>query len=80
MPHFIDYKEEVKRILSESYIPADIVSKEFEMTTADIYGNLQNILPKNSIDEFIVYEALMELGFEPKEIDPLKFLWYFKRN
>jgi hypothetical protein len=79
MPHFIDYKEEVKRILSESYIAADLLSKEFEMSTADIYGNLQNLLPKNSIDEYVVYEALMELGFQPKETEPLKYFWYFKR-
>jgi|GEM_PF-2960895 len=78
-PFFIDYKEEVKRLISESYIPSDTVSKEFEMTTDQIVSNLSNILPQNSIDSHMVYEALMELGYEPKENTPLNYFWYFQR-
>lgn len=79
MPFILDYKEEVKRLISESYIPADTLSKEFEMTTKKIVSNLRKILPYNAIDEHLVYESLLELGFEPKENEPLSFFWYFKR-
>jgi ubiquinone biosynthesis protein COQ9 len=79
MPFFIDYKEEVKKLISESYIPADSFSKEFEMTTELITENFLKVLPRNSIDEHLVYEALVELGFQPKENSPLEYLWYFQR-
>jgi len=80
MPFFIDYKEELKRLISENYVPADILSREFEMTTETIHNNFLNVLPPNSIDTHMVYEVLLELGFEPKETEPLVFFWYFKRN
>jgi hypothetical protein len=54
----LNYKEEVKRLISENYEPADVLSKEFKFT----------------------YEALIELGFEPKEEEPLVYFWYFKRK
>lgn len=79
MPQFLDYKEEIKRLLSESYVPADTLNKEFEMTTNQLLLNLRNILPYNSIDEFMVYEALLELGFKPNEKTPLEYFWYFRR-
>jgi len=75
----INYKDEVKRLISENYEPADTLSKEFEMTTFQITEYLKNILPLNAIDEHLVYESLRELGFEPKEKEPLEFFWYFKR-
>lgn len=80
MPFFVDYKEEVKRLIQEYYTPADSLSKEFQMTTIEITENFMNILPPNSIDPHMVYEALLELGYEPKEDEPLKFHWYFRRN
>jgi len=76
----LDYKEEVKRLVSENYEPADFVSKEFEMATIQLVENLKVLLPANAINEHVVYEALIELGFEPKEKEPLLFLWYFKRK
>lgn len=76
----LDYKPEVKRLISENYEPADALSKEFEMTTAKLVENLQNILPFNAVDENLMYEALTELGFEPKEEEPLVFFWYFRRK
>jgi hypothetical protein len=76
----LDYKEEVKRLISENYESADLMSKEFEMSTAKLLENLKVILPYKAIDEYIVYESLVELGFEPKEKEPLMFLWYFKRK
>jgi len=76
----LDYKPEVKRLISENYLPADALSKEFQFTTAQLVENLHNILPYNCIDEFLVYEALLELGFEPKEETPLCFFWYFRRK
>jgi hypothetical protein len=76
----LDYKKEVKRLISDNYEPADTLSKEFQFTTAELYYNLLNILPSNSIDEHLVYEVLLELGFEPKEETPLVFYWYFKRK
>ena len=76
----LDYKEEVKRLISETYEPADLVSKEFEMPTFQLVQQLQIILPSKAIDEHLVYEALRELGFEPKEKEPLLFFWYFKRK
>lgn len=76
----LDYKNEVKRLISENYEPADSLSKEFQFTTAKLTQNLQNIIPYNAIDEHLVYEALLELGFEPKEEKPLVYSWYFKRK
>lgn len=77
---FLNYKDEVKRLITDNYEPAHLVSKEFEMTTLTITENLKNILPINAIDEHVVYECLRELGFEPKEKTPLLFYWYFKRK
>lgn len=75
----LNYKDEVKKLISQSYTPADVLNKEFEYTTEKLVENFQRILPFQSIDEHLVYEALLELGFEPKESDPLVFSWYFKR-
>lgn len=80
MPFFIDYKEEVKRLISETYEPSDIINKEFKMSTFDIVMHLRTILPDRAVDEHVVYEALQELGFEPKEEKPLAFFWYFRRK
>ncbi|WP_417365885.1 hypothetical protein [Flavobacterium beibuense] len=80
MPFFIDYKEEVKRLIEESYEPADVLSKEFRYTTEGLVHNLRNILPENSVNDHIVYEVLQELGYEPKEEEPLQYYWYFKRK
>lgn len=80
MPDIINYKDEVKRLISQSYEAADFLNKEFQHTTFDLLMHLKNILPDNAIDEHIVYEALLELGFEPKEEKPLVFYWYFKRK
>lgn len=76
----LDYKEEIKRLISENYVPADVLSKEFEMTTELLTEQLKTILPYNSVDEHLVYEALLELKFEPKESTPLLFFWYFRRK
>jgi hypothetical protein len=76
----LDYKKEVKRLISENYEPADIISKEFQFTTEKLTENFQQIIPYKAIDEHLVYEALLELGFEPKEAEPLEYFWYFKRK
>lgn len=76
----LDYKKEVKRLISENYEPADVLSKEFQTTTIDLTAFLKNILPHNAVDEHLVYESLLELGFEPKEAKPLEYFWYFKRK
>ena len=76
----LDYKPEVKRLISENYEPADTLSKEFKKTTFELLVGFSSILPPNAIDENLVYEALIELGFEPKEEAPLVFFWYFKRK
>jgi hypothetical protein len=80
MPDIINYKDEVKRLISDSYEPADMVNKEFQYTTFELTMHLKNILPDNAIDEHVIYEALLELGFQPKEEKPLVFNWYFKRK
>jgi hypothetical protein len=77
---FLNYKDEVKRLITENYEPADTLSKEFELTTLQLTEFLKNILPLNAVDEHLVYEALRELGFEPKETAPLLFYWYFRRK
>lgn len=79
---FLDYKEEVKRIISDAYEPADFISKEFAYSTAQLTELLMNIIPSGVIDEHLVYESLLELGFKPKENEtkPLLFEWYFKRK
>ncbi|MFW0737573.1 hypothetical protein [Flavobacterium sp. T12S277] len=76
----LDYKEEVKKLISENYEPADLSSKEFKYSTLKLVRNLKVILPHNAVDEYLVFEALLELGFEPKEEKPLLFYWYFKRK
>ncbi len=80
MPDIINYKEEVKRLICDSYEPADMVSVEFKYTTKEIVCNLKKVLPDNAVDEHLIYEALQELNFEPKEESPLEFYWYFKRK
>lgn len=79
---FVDYKEELKKLISEEYEPADSLSKEFEYSTETITALFQNVMPARSIDEHLVYEALSELNFVPKENPeiPLAFFWYFKRK
>jgi hypothetical protein len=77
---FLNYKDEVKRLISENYEPADTLSKEFEKTTLQLTNELLQIFPSNALDEHLVYEVLRELGFEPKEKEPLCFSWYFKRK
>lgn len=79
MPFIIDYKEEVKALIKQSYKQSDVVSQEFKLTTSQIVENLQQIMPEQSIDGHLVYEALIELGFEPKEEKPLSYYWYFQR-
>lgn len=79
---FVDYREEVKRLISELYEPADDFSKEFEYTTEILTTNLQKVLPFNAVDDHLVYECLRELKYSPSEVpgQPLSFIWYFKRK
>lgn len=78
----MDYREEVKRLISELYEPADFVSKEFEFTTAAITERLSLVIPAHAVDEHLVYECLTDLGFKPSEHpeERLVFMWYFKRK
>ncbi len=76
----LDYKPEVKRLISENYEPADALNKEFQKTTFELLVGFSSILPPNAIDENLLYEALTEMGFEPKEETPLCFFWYFRRK
>lgn len=78
----IDYREEVCKLITGLYEPADELSKEFEYTTAKITLLLKNILPHNAIDQHLVYECLMDLKYTPSEVPgkPLNFKWYFKRR
>ena len=79
---FVDYKEQLKKLISDEYETADSLSKEFEYSTEMITALFLNVMPAKSIDEHLVYEALIELGFVPKESPemPLAFFWYFKRK
>ena len=76
----LDYKESVKKLISETYAPADMVSKEVEKTIQDLVCSFSQVFPSKLIDEHLVTEALLELGYTPKEKEPLEFVWYFKRN
>jgi hypothetical protein len=76
----IDYKEAVKKLISETYAPADMISKEVEKTTQELVSSFRNVMPTKALDEHVVTEALFELGYTPKEKEPLEFIWYFKRN
>lgn len=80
MPDIIDYKKEVKRLIEETYEPADIVSVEVEKTTTDLVQGFRQIISSKQLDEHLVYEALIELGYSPKEKEPLSFYWLFKRK
>lgn len=79
---FLNYKEELKKLITDQYEPADFISKEFQYTTERITDLFSSLLPYGSIDEHDVYEVLIELGFKPKEnpTEPLQFFWYFKRK
>jgi len=79
MPYIIDYKEEVKRLLFEGYEPADLLNKELDFTTEQITDFLKSLVPANAINQHLVYEALLELGYQPQEAEPLQFRWYLKR-
>lgn len=76
----IDYKEKIKQLISETYAPADLVSKEVEKTLQDLVFSFSQVFPSKLIDEHLVTEALLELGYTPKEKESLEFVWYFKRN
>lgn len=76
----IDYKNAVKELIKETYGPADLASKEIEKTTVELVQSFRNVLPQKVVDEHLVYEALIELGYKPKEKEPLIFMWYFKRK
>jgi hypothetical protein len=76
----IDYKEEVKKLILEKYCPADPDSNEVEKTTEDLVSSFQKVIPHKAIDGHVVYQALTELGYKPKEQEPLVFMWYFKRK
>lgn len=79
---FVDYKEELKNLISEEYEPADSLSKEFQYTTEMATELFLMVMPTKSIDEHTVYEVLTELGYKPKEDPevPLLYNWYFKRK
>lgn len=79
---FLNYKDELKRLITAEYAPADTLSKEFQYTTEAITDLFLQVLPNGSIDEHDVYEVLLELGFQPKENPkkPLEYFWYFKRK
>lgn len=72
------HKDEVKKLISEMYEPANMLNKEFRFTTLELTMKLMNILPR--IDDNDVYDALTELGFKPEEENPLEYYWYFKRK
>jgi hypothetical protein len=72
------YKDEVKKLITKMYAPADLISKEFRFTTHELTEKLLSILPKIEYND--VYEALLELGFEPHEENPMEYYWYFKRK
>jgi predicted Zn-dependent protease with MMP-like domain len=80
MAYVIDYKEELKKLISESYESADTLSKEFKMTTEMIVIFVKKVFPDNAVDDHLVYQALSELGFKPEEEKPLQYFWYFKRK
>lgn len=71
-------KDEVKKLITEMYEPADLLNKEFRYTTLELTYKFVNILPR--LDDNDVYEALIELGFKPEEEKPLEYYWYFKRK
>lgn len=71
-------KDEVKKLITEMYEPANMLNKEFRFTTMELTIKLMNILPR--VDDNDVYEALTELGYQPEEENPLEYYWYFKRK
>jgi len=78
----LDYREEVCKLISTLYEPADELSKEFEYSTEKLTENIKAIMPCNAVDEHLIYECLKDLKFEPSEVPnrPLEFIWYFKRK
>lgn len=78
----VDYKEQFKKLVEETYQDADMLSKEFQYTTDDLISRFSKVMPYNALDDHLVFEALSELGFTPKEDpeEPLSFYWYFKRK
>lgn len=76
----IDYKEEIKKLISISYEPANMIDKELEMNISDLVESLRNVLPYKAVDDHLVYEALTELNFVPHEKGPLEYIWFFRRK
>lgn len=76
----VDYKEAIKKLIHDTYQPANMVTKEVQKTTPELVASFRNIMPSKQIDEHIIYEALTEMGYTPHEATPLEFYWYFKRK
>jgi hypothetical protein len=66
MEIILDYKNEVKGLLMKitSLLMCFLKSSK---TTLELTYELMNVIPNNAIDEHLVYEALRELGFEPRK-------------
>lgn len=76
----LNYKDEVKNLISETYEPVDLLSKEIQTTTEMLTASLKQVLPHNAVDEHLVYECMKELGYKPEESEPLVYLWFLKRK
>lgn len=76
----LNYKDEVKKLISEAYEPADMISKEIETTTENLTASLKRILPDNAVDEHLIYECMIEMNYKPQESKPLVYSWYLKRK
>jgi len=59
------YKDEVKRVLPEMFLPAEADDKDLRlMTLPQLHRMIADVLPDPVIDEPMVYECLTELGYK----------------
>ncbi|MGB0867980.1 MAG: hypothetical protein ACPGSD_00160 [Flavobacteriales bacterium] len=61
----LDYKPEIKEVLSSLFKPADIDSNEVDfLTLSELIENLGRVMPIKHLSETDVYECLKESGFK----------------
>ena len=70
MQIFVDYKKEVKRLIEETYEPADIASVEVEKTTTDLVQGFRQIISSKQLDliltgfiYYIIQKWVHNIGF-----------------
>lgn len=73
----LNYKDELKSLLSRDYIPGSLLEHDLSKTTLECFELFLQVYPMDSLTTHDVYLALIELGYKPMEFEPLNYKWYF---